>query len=224
MAALESMIEAIRTGDTSQVKAILAQDPGLAKAKTEDGVSLLLFAIYHRHWDIVNLLRQYLRRLDIYEAAAMGDLVELRRHLQSRPTLANAHAPDGFTPLGLASFFGHYEAAEELIHRGASVDRPADNNFQVRPLHAAVAIGNISLVRLLLRRGADVNAVQQHDITPLHSAAYNGRVDMVELLLTYGADPNALTDKGETALDLAEAKGHWAVVARLHGYTEPWKK
>ncbi|RMG63361.1 MAG: ankyrin repeat domain-containing protein [Bacteroidetes bacterium] len=221
MSILDPLLGAIRSGDVSQVRKLLEADPSLAKAKTEGGVSVLLFAIYHRHWDIVHLIRRYLRRLNIHEAAAIGDLVELRRHLQARPTLADAYAPDGFTPLGLASFFGHYEAAEELIHRGASVDRPADNTFKVRPLHSAVAIGNISLVRLLLRRGAEVNATQQDGITPLHSAAYNGRVDMVELLLTYGADPNALTDKNETALDLAEARGHWAVVARLHSYTEP---
>ena len=56
--------------------------------------------------------------LDVFEAAAVGRTDRLRELLDQDPALANGWADDGFQPLGLASFFGHVEAARLLVERG----------------------------------------------------------------------------------------------------------
>ena len=46
--------------------------------------------------------------------------------------------------------------------------------------------GNVDVVRLLLGKGADVQAKQKNGWTPLHYAAPTGYIDMVRLLLRKG--------------------------------------
>ncbi|GAB4406615.1 MAG: ankyrin repeat domain-containing protein [Bacteroidia bacterium] len=215
MEKLDDLMAAIRKGDKGEVERLLDRHPSLVRLRTEGGISMLLYALYHRQWEIGQVLRRHLRRIDIHEAAATGDLVELRRHLQAHPRTATAYTEDGFTPLGLASYFGQYEVAEELLARGAAINQPASNNFHVTPLHSAVAARNLSLARLLLSRGANVHAAQQAGITALHSAAHNGQIEMVELLLAAGADPCARTHDGLTPADLARAAGHQHLARRL---------
>jgi ankyrin repeat protein len=67
----------------------------------------------------------------------------------------------------------------------------------------------------LLKRGAPVNARQQHGWTALHAAAQTGDWDMVEVLLQYGGDPRAQNDDGKTPSAVAQEKGHAAIVERL---------
>ncbi|MFC3918361.1 ankyrin repeat domain-containing protein [Deinococcus metalli] len=78
----------------------------------------------------------------------------------------NAVSPDGFTPLGLASFFGRAEAAQVLLEAGADVHAVSRNPMQVQPLHSAVAGNHEALARVLVAAGADVNAEQADGFTP----------------------------------------------------------
>ena len=127
-------------------------------------------------------------------------------------SLAHAWSPDGFQPLHLAAFFGHAEAAEALLERGADPSAVSRHEFvKVTPLHSAVAsegAENVRTVEVLLAHGAPVNAGVEGGHTPLHSAAVNGNVAIVGLLLAHGADPNAANDDGKTPLDLARERGH----------------
>ncbi|HET7855871.1 MAG TPA: ankyrin repeat domain-containing protein, partial [Gaiellaceae bacterium] len=77
--------------------------------------------------------------LDVFEAAAVGRTERLRELLDADAGLANAWAEDGFQPLGLASFFGHVEAARLLVERGAEVNSASRNQMKVMPLHSAAA-------------------------------------------------------------------------------------
>jgi ankyrin repeat protein len=75
-------------------------------------------------------------------------------------------------------------------------------------------------VRVLLARGADVDARARNDTvapdaTPLHSAAAARQVEIARLLLEAGADPNARQRSGHTALDAAEANGDQELAALL---------
>src|SRR5207247_5090950 len=108
-------------------------------------------------------------QLDVFEGAALGRTDLLRELLDEDPSLANAWADDGFQPLGLASFFGHTDAARLLVERGAAVNSASRNDFKVMPLHSAAATGDPGvrdeLAKLLLEHGADANARQQEDFT-----------------------------------------------------------
>lgn len=72
----------------------------------------------------------------------------------------------------------------------------------------------MSVVKLLIDKGADVNAKANHDATPLHEAAKEGHMELAELLITRGADVNAKETFGETPLHEA-VKGAHKEVAKL---------
>jgi len=131
------------------------------------------------------------KELNVFEASALGDSARLRALLDSDPELANAWAEDGFQPLGLASFFGHEDAARVLVERGAEVNSPSRNPMKVMPLHSAAAATDpevrYAIAKLLLERGADPNARQQDDYTPLMAADQHGDARLHELLVAHGA-------------------------------------
>lgn len=85
------------------------------------------------------------------------------------------------------------------------------------PLHVAADKGQVEVARLLIERGAVVNATTDSgDITPMHDAAFSGRVEMVKFLLSQGADPAARdTEFNATPLAWARFNGQDAVVAVL---------
>lgn len=60
---------------------------------------------------------------------------------------------------------------------------------------------NMKIVRLLIKRGADVNIRLREGETLLHFAAHLLRKDLAAALLRAGCDPNATNDAGQTALD-----------------------
>lgn len=151
----------------------------------------------------------------VWEAAALGADDHLGRILDADPSLVNAFAPDGHTPLGLACFFAGPSTAAFLVDRGADVGTAARNDMRVQPLHAAVAARNVDAVALLLERGADPDARQQEGYTPLMAAAGAGRSDMVDMLLARGADPGLVNHAGKTAADVAREQGHDALADAL---------
>jgi ankyrin repeat protein len=154
-------------------------------------MSELLQAVYRGDRARVDELLAAEPQLDVFEAAAVGDVESLRRQLDEDPQLANAWAEDGFQPLGLASFFGHLEAARLLVERGAEVNSASRNDFEVMPLHSAAATGDAEvryeLAKLLLEHDADPNARQQDDFTPLMAADQHGDERLRTLLVEHGA-------------------------------------
>ncbi len=58
-------------------------------------------------------------------------------------------------------------------------------------LHQAAADGDIKQVKLLISKGADVNAEDEEKKTPLHYAAETGKMEVVQLLVEASADVNA---------------------------------
>jgi ankyrin repeat protein len=154
-------------------------------------MSELLQAIYRGDQARADELLAASPELDVFEASATGRAERLRELLDGDPSLANAWADDGFQPLGLASFFGHVEAARLLVERGAEVNSASRNDMKVMPLHSAAATGDpearYELAKLLLKHGADPNARQQDDFTPLQAAEQLGDQRLAELLRQHGA-------------------------------------
>ena len=84
------------------------------------------------------------------------------------------------------------------------------------PLHSAAEDGDVSEVKALLAKGAEVNAKGgYYGYTPLHKAAYGGHLDVVKELLAKGAEVNAKNKYGWTPLHSAASKGHLDVVKEL---------
>jgi ankyrin repeat protein len=86
-------------------------------------------------------------------------------------------------------------------------------------LHWAAHWDDTDTADLLIRAGANVNAVNEFGVAPLLLACMNGNAAMVERLLKAGANPNAVFSTGESALMTAARTGNVHAVSALltHG-------
>lgn len=211
------MIEAVKSGDAARLKRLVDDTPEAVSARDEEGTSALLHAVYRDRLDLAQILLDAGASVDVFEAAALGRADLLAKEIGRDPTVVAAWSHDGFTLLHLAAFFGHEDAVSLLLDRDAEVGTVSRNAMGVTPLHSAVAGDHAAVARLLVERGADVNASQQGGWTPLHSAAANGNADLVDYLLAKGAERDAVQDEGRTAADLAGEKGHAELERSLRG-------
>ena len=207
-------LDAVQSGDETRVQQMLDENPALAGVANEQGVTALLLSVYHRKANVTALLRKVERALSIHEASAVGDTRSVGSILASDPKRLDTAARDGFTPLGLASYFGHEQTVRALLKGGAEVNLSSRNAQRVAPLHSAAAGNHNSVAEILLENGADPNLQQAGGYTPLQAAAKIGNEAMVNLLLDYGADPSITTESGATAAQLAHEEDH-AGIARL---------
>ncbi len=208
----------VSAGDLGRVRGLLDAAPWLASIRNEKEESAPLFALYHRRTEIAELLlsrKEAMESLDVFEAASFGRVERLKVLLDGDPGQVNAVAGDGFFPLGLAAFFGREEAVKALLARGADPNFTARNSMKVRALHAAVASRSVSVARLLIEAGADVDAPQEGGFTPLQEAASNGQLDLARLLLDHGASVDVRADDGRTALEMAREKNQEPMVELL---------
>lgn len=209
MAASDELFTAIEAGDDDSVRELVDARPELAAARDGSGLSAVVRAAYAGKQEIVETLLDANPQLDVFDTATVGRTRGLAELLAADAELASAWSPDGFTPLHLAAFFGHEDAARLLLEHGADANVVARHeSLKVAPLHSAAAGGHAGIVRLLLEAGADANARQEGGFRPLHAAAQNGDRESAEALLEHGADPAAATDEGKTAAELAAAAGH----------------
>jgi len=211
----ETCFELLQAGDADGLRRILQQDPAHSEARDSTGVSLLMHSLYRGRRDLAELIASKKEALDIFEAAALGRLDRLKQCLRDDASAINSRSKDGFTALHFACFFGQPDAARLLIEGKAAVDSVAANPTQVMPLHSAASARNLEAARLLLERGAPVNARQQAGWVPIHAAAQNGDRPMVELLLKHRADPKLVNDEGKTSAMVAREKGHGEIAALL---------
>ncbi len=82
------------------------------------------------------------------------------------------------------------------------------------PLLNAAVFGDVETVKLLLDKGADVNAMTDWG-TPLYMATLNEKTEVVKLLLEHGADPNIPKRTGSTPLHAAIGRGNRSIVILL---------
>jgi ankyrin repeat protein len=205
---MPSVPELIKANDNNGLRELLNRNSELADGVTEQGISYLQLASYYRNKEAVEIIRKKKRTISLHEAAAVGDLDAVIEHLTSETGEVNSYSADGFTPLGLACYFGNRDIVKYLLANGADPNKPSSNSFKVAPLHSATAISDYDLTVLLLAHGADVNARQQSGVTPLHSAAHNGQLKIAKLLIDHGADVNAKTEDGKTPADMAFEKDY----------------
>ncbi|KAJ8935953.1 hypothetical protein NQ314_012575 [Rhamnusium bicolor] len=120
------------------------------------------------------------------------------------------------TALTLACFQGRHEVVSLLLDRKANVEHRAKTGLT--PLMEAASGGYVDVGRVLLDKGADVNAtpVPSSRDTALTIAADKGHVRFVELLLCRGAQVEVKNKKGNSPLWLAANGGHLPVVELLY--------
>ena len=199
----QEFLAAATNGDVSKVKTMLHSDPSLARAKDQNGVSVIMKATYYGKKEVVDALLESGVELDVFEAVANGQTERVLDLIAKDASVANAYSVDGFTPLGFATFFGQREVVKTLLEAGADVNAASRESMKVTPLASAAAAKQTEIARLLIAHGANVNARAAGGHIPLHEAAANGNLELVKLLIENGVDANARTDDGKTPLDFA---------------------
>lgn len=209
------LFAAIEVGDVARVRAMVNEDPSLASARDAEGVSALMRARYRLDRGMIEALQSQVTEMDLFEAAAAGDLDRLTELLAYDPASIDGRSADGFTALHFAAFFGRPGAAALLIERGAEVDAFGRGWMTGTAMHSAVSRLHADVVGLLLDAGANPNVRQSAGWTPLHAAAMNGDLASLDLLLAAGADPTATNEEGRSVADLASESGDDDTVGRI---------
>lgn len=108
----------------------------------------------------------------------------------------------GFTPLINATAFGHRRLAVFLLEFTTDVDS-GDYYHMMSPLHYAAENGMTDVVRLLVKKRADIGIKDKSGMSPLHYASKRGKVSVAKVLLDAGADINEQDYMGMTPLAVA---------------------
>ena len=144
-------------------------------------------------------------------SAVMWALYNQRRDLAE---LVSATQPS----LGVAeaTAMGRIEELGALVAEDPSrVGEHSPDGFT--PLHLAAFFGQPAVVKWLLERGADPNAVAKNPtmVQPLHSAVASGQIESVVALIDGGADVNAAQQGGWTPLQAAAMHNRLEMVRSL---------
>ncbi len=160
-------------------------------------------------------------------AVRQGYVESVKTLVDAGANVNTVSAADKTSPLLMAIINGHFDLAQYLIDRGADVT--VANDGGVTPLYAVVnlqwgpksmypqpqaylqqQLSYLELMKILLEKGADVNArvwkkvwftsfntdlsgVDESGATPFWRAAYASDVEAMRLLASYGADPGIPT-------------------------------
>jgi ankyrin repeat protein len=141
-----------------------------------------MYALYRRNHDAVKMLRDRLFSLDLWEAAALGDVTTVRMLASEANFAVDAFSPDGLTPLQLASFFGRTAVVEALLELGADPNAVSKNAQGIRALHGATVGRHDEIVVLLKAAGADLDARSANGQTALDIAMKNRDQLLIEVL------------------------------------------
>ena len=132
--------------------------------------------------------------------------------------------------LCLQSMFQWYSGSESLIHFAcrngmmkvvndlikSKADVNVFDNEKFTPLHRMTIVGNVDMVKLLIKKGADVDVADgRWGSSPLLFAAQKGKIEIVKILLTAGANINFKNNYELDATHFASKEGHYEIVKLL---------
>ncbi|KAF4948157.1 hypothetical protein FGADI_9852 [Fusarium gaditjirri] len=180
----------------------------------DDGETLLLKAVWGNFPQMVQLLlekgadtetRDMNNRTALLDAAHSGKF-ELVRALVDHGADVKA-TREGATGIHEATYAHSKVLIRFFVENGVPIDARTQPGGETALINAA-SDGNAEIVSLLIRQGADTNAVDSDGMGPLHFAARLGHKRIVEILLENAANPIAETVAGLTPQDISETHKH----------------
>ena len=147
-------------------------------------------------------------------AIESGDM-ELTKFLITNGANVNSLMQDEVSLIGYAIAQNNMDLLQILIENGANVNYTGGDSWADTPLQTASRLGLDNVVRILLTRNADINAVDMNGNTALHTAALNSQLSVVKLLLEKNPNLDIQNKVGNTALHLAVISGNIDIVGEL---------
>ena len=198
------LIVAAESGNEKEVYRLLRLGADV-NAKTDDEITPLMYAIENQHNKIVELLISkgaYVDLIPINGITALFAAVN-SGNLQGAYLLLEAGANTQIintykqNPLSVSVQRSDFEMTELLLDYTPYFSRDYLGNSE---LFYAIQNQDTAIVRLLVERGADVNAKNNSLKTPLMVAASTGNVEIVKYLIDNKADINILDSYNYNAL------------------------
>ncbi|NXG85186.1 NFKB2 factor, partial [Stercorarius parasiticus] len=211
---------------TADPRMLLAVQRHLAASQDENGDTPLHLAIIHEQTAVIKQLIEVIISIPRQQVINISNnlqqtplhlavitkqpqVVQLLLQARADPTLLDRY---GNSLLHLALQAGDEEMLKTLLaHLGSAAPYllRLPNFHGLLPVHLAVKAKSLACLDLLVRMGADVNAVErQGGRTPLHLAVEMENLNMAtHLVKKLGADVNSQTFAGNTPLHLAAGLG-----------------
>ncbi|XP_047468410.1 putative ankyrin repeat protein RF_0381 [Penaeus chinensis] len=119
--------------------------------------------------------------------------------------------------LELAMKHGDIQALEKALETHANVNKKVkdEHGTECTILHMAARVGNGEAIKMILKAGADIRAVDSNGQTVLHWAALHDKPDAVVELVQGGLPVDTPGSNGETALKSALLKKANSALAKL---------
>jgi uncharacterized protein len=202
---------AIANGNAAMVELLLQSGANASQLEPTGETQLMMAAQAGVLPVVLNLLRHG-ARIDVREAAfgqtalmyaaraGHADIVAALLAAGAQPNVAtNVGATPAFIPPNSVAGYGF---GIGILRGGVPADRgrrePTPGGMT--PLHYAARHDHIAVAKLLLQKGAVVNAREANGITPLLMAISNDNMAVAHYLLAHGGDVNAADWYGRTPL------------------------
>lgn len=219
--AMTKLHHAVRAGDLDLVRSVI-QSGSSVNSRDENGSTPLHHAAERGLVGCVAVLIEHGADVQTTDNSGFSPLLwaivarqeDIVDQLLSMGADANSLSADGRSAIAWAARMGQVSIARLLLDRGASM-HDALNRQRTTPLEEAAASGNLHIVELLIRRGADPNHRDRDGWSAIHWAAEEGHQEIVSFLLNHGANPNAVSSYGTSPLHCAANGGNPAIVSLL---------
>jgi ankyrin repeat protein/truncated hemoglobin YjbI len=211
------LCHAVCGGSIEAVKLLLERG---AEVKRHSG-KLLTLAVVMNRVDLAKLLIEH--GADVERTVFLGRLDDAERPVADLLIAHGKKVPDWMLPRACRPDVSSNELhrVTVLLDYGASLDDRG--RYGLTALHYAVRGGKLPLIKLLLERGAEVNALDADGLTPLlHLSKTRSKADpipVLELLAASGAHVDARDETQSTLLMYFARQGKAAPVKWLlaHG-------
>jgi ankyrin repeat protein len=134
----------------------------------------------------------------LHAAAAKGDVSAIDT-LANSGAKVDAQDSHSRTPLHVAAFFRHHDAARALLRHGANVNALEEQHYDV--ITIAAVNDDVEMLKLALGNGGDAGAITSpYHGTALIAAAHLGHAEVVRTLIAAKAPLDHVNNLGWTAL------------------------
>jgi hypothetical protein len=138
-------------------------------------------------------------------AAASGDKCFLREILKIGVEVSGDNSK-----LALEASMGNKDMTELLLSKGSDINSML-NDRKESLLHICCSKKNVpcDYIRFLIKRGANVNAIDIFGVTPLMVSVESNRLEATKILTKEGAILDLVNIEGDTAFTIAESHGYY---------------